>query len=204
MIRIAVNIVGTMPMLMSSQNGMNMKDEMAREFSIKSKKRMKSDEDKAYLSELEFRLRLYWDKKKSCVYLPSFNIIRCIQDGGKKIKLGVKVIESLRCDPECINVPVIYPGCDTVKTIDDIAARNEHWDIRTVGISGVAVERTRPRFNEWSLEPTFLLDTENMEISEIQACLDKAGLYKGIGDFRVGTKKGGQFGTFTATVGKAN
>lgn len=200
---IQVDIIGTMPILIHSQNGMNLKNELAREFSILSKKRGKSDEEKAQLSEMEFRLGLYWDNKHNRVYIPSFNIIRCIQDGGKKLKLGTMVIESLRSDPNNVNVPLVYPGHESVKSIDDLIARPEHWDVRTVGVNNSVVERTRPRFDEWSLHPRFLLD-EQMEVSQVQACLDKAGLYKGLGDFRVGTDKGGQFGTFEAKVREVN
>jgi hypothetical protein len=201
---IVVEITGTMPLLMHSQGGMNLKDDLARQYSILSKKRSKTDEEKANLSEMEFRLGLYWDRAAQCAYMPSFNIIRCIQDGGKKLKLGKKVIESLRCSPECVKVPLLYPGREAIGSIDGLVARPEFWDVRTVTVGASTVERTRPRFDVWSLHPVFLLDDENMGVEEVQACLDKAGFYVGLGDFRVGTDRGGQFGTFTASVSVRN
>lgn len=45
-----------------------------------------------------------------------------------------------------------------------------------------------------------MMDEKILNVRDVQDCVDKAGLYEGLGDFRVGCPKGGQFGTFEGTV----
>ncbi len=150
------------------------------------------------ISDLEFRLALYWDDAIG-VYLPSFNVVRAIQDGGKMLKLGKAIIQGIRTHPSSVRVPLVYPGSDRA-TVETLLRSGKFRDMRTVGVNGKSVVRTRPIFNEWGLTAQFILDEEILGIEQVRACVDKAGLYYGLGDFRVGTAKGGQYGTFTGKV----
>jgi len=185
-------------MLMNSQRSLDLMDPMAREFSLLRKKRQKTDEDALLISQYEFELAIYWDEKVGA-YWPSFNIIRCIQDGAKMSKNGKTVIQGLRSDPRHTKFPVLYPGREGM-TVKKLSNTPGYRDIRTVGVSGKAVTRTRPRFNEWSLMAHFLIDRDILDVPQLQDYVDKAGLYIGIGDFRIGTDKGGQYGAFSGTV----
>lgn len=200
--KVSIDIKGTMPLLMHSQRAMNLRDPQARSLATLQKKRGKTEDDRLAISDAELLLGLYWDEEAKRIYIPSFNIIRAIQDGGKMLKLGKKIIQAVRADPLCINVPLLFPGCQGM-TPEKLAELPEFRDVRTVTVGTNVVERTRPIFRDWALRPTFLLDTEHLGIEEFTACVEKGGEYSGLGDFRVGTPKGGPYGTFTATVSKA-
>jgi hypothetical protein len=186
-----------MPLLMHSQRGMNGLDKDAQALAILQKKRGKDSSDKLAISDMEFRLGLYWDKAAGKAYLPAFNVIRCIQDGAKALKLGTKVIQNLKMDPAHIECWLKYPGCQEM-TLDALCADPSFRDVRTVVVSGT-VERTRPIFRQWSLSCEFSM-LAGLSLAELNQCVERAGLYYGLGDFRVGTKSGGLYGTFIGTA----
>lgn len=199
---VKVEMVGTLPLIHHAQGAMQIKNPLAKRYHILTKKRGKTDEEMEELAEMEFELGLYWNSEDACVCFPIINIIRCIQDGGKKVRLGTKVIQSIRWDPKLQNVPLIYPGHEKVKSIKDLLLNDTYMDTRTVVVTG-RVHRTRPIFRTWSLRPTLFLESE-MTMEELQICLDWSGRVEGLGDFRIGTKNGGFYGTFTATCKEHN
>jgi hypothetical protein len=67
-------------------------------------------------------------------------------------------------------------------------------DARPVVIQRARVLSWRPRFNKWKLRFTIqILDDENISIGNVKEILEKAGVAKGIGDYRP------RFGRFMVT-----
>ena len=60
-----------------------------------------------------------------------------------------------------------------------------------------AVEVCRPRFDRWTVEGTFLVDTDLISQETVLDMLNDSGKRSGIGSFRV--SKGGYFGQFQVT-----
>lgn len=193
MIDVQVSIVGTLPLLVHSQAGMNRANPVARELAVLNSKRGKTDEDYARISDLEMELAVYWCHKRDVAIFPAFNIIRSVQDGGKMLKCGKKVIQGIRIHPDYQEPEILYtPKLPFVQFV----AEPSHRDCRTVRVSGT-VNRTRGRFDAWAIEPVVLMDETMLQLDELNASIEKAGLYVGLGDFRVGTARGGRYGTYT-------
>lgn len=192
MVSVRVSLVGTLPMLVNSQQVMDRSLNKARELKLLTSKRGKTDEDMDRIADLDMELRVYWDHKRDVAVMPAFNIIRSFQDGGKKLKCGKKIIQGIRIHPEYQEPEIIYSPKLSFK---EFCASPAHRDTRTVTVNGT-VERTRPRFDEWGIDFVLLMDDEILVIDELNECIRNGGLYYGLGDFRVGTKKGGRYGTY--------
>lgn len=190
---VSVLLEGTLPLICHSQRAMNYRDPLAQELSSLNSKRGKTLEDRLRISDLEMELGLYYDYEKGGMgpYVPAFNIKRCIQDGGKSFKLGKHVQQALRSLPGQDHCPLLYDGPRDIPGLLESAAFR---DVRTVGISGRTVERTRPIFNNWKIEARFVLDHERMDLTKFRTCVRRAGEYVGMGDFRP------EYGTFVCRV----
>ncbi len=57
--------------------------------------------------------------------------------------------------------------------------------------------RARPRFDKWSIAGTLHYDERLVDSRLVRTCLDEAGMYVGVGDFR--PQKKGPYGRFTVT-----
>jgi hypothetical protein len=57
--------------------------------------------------------------------------------------------------------------------------------------------RYRPRFDEWSISGTLAFDERLVDERLVRTCVDEAGMYVGIGDFR--PQKKGPYGRFIVT-----
>jgi hypothetical protein len=75
------------------------------------------------------------------------------------------------------------------KTIKDIEV-----DSRGVVVQRARIVRHRPKFENWSLNFSLLVDDELLDVTQVKAIITEAGRTQGIGDFRV--NKGGPFGSF--------
>jgi hypothetical protein len=60
--------------------------------------------------------------------------------------------------------------------------------------------RVRPRFDEWSISGTIRVFDDQITQSVLEQILSYAGRYKGLGDWRPGSKTPGNFGMFDARV----
>lgn len=189
---VSVLMEGTLPLMCHSQRGMNYRNPLAQELASLNSKRGKTLEDRLRISDLEQELGLYYDYDKGMgPYYPSFNCKRCFQDGGKAFKLGKNVQQALRSMPGYENFPILYSG---PRDMESLLKLPEYRDVRTVGISGRTVERTRPIFRNWKLEGRFILDHERMDLAKFRLCVKRAGEYIGLGDFRP------EYGTFVSRV----
>lgn len=57
--------------------------------------------------------------------------------------------------------------------------------------------RARPRFDQWVISGTLGFDERLVDAALVRTCLDEAGMYVGIADFR--PQKKGPYGRFTVT-----
>ena len=60
--------------------------------------------------------------------------------------------------------------------------------------------RVRPRFSNWSISGEIIITDPLISIDVLQRILDQSGQYKGLGDWRPGSKTPGPWGMFTAQV----
>lgn len=165
-------------------------NEYARRMSAISSKRKKTDEDHAAMAEIEFYGSLYLTEDGS-VGIPVWNVLRSIQDGAKKNRLGKAVAEGLLpADPFTEVVVLDHDG----PSKPDDAWNAKCYDQRSVKVGMSTVTRTRPRFRQWSVSAEFLVDDEVIRFDDLRLAADTAGRLVGLGDYRP------RFGRFDIAV----
>ena len=136
--------------------------------------------------------------KEGHVVMPSLNIIACLFDGSKGMKIGKKAITRILYTSLFVTPfePVVM-GDEKPITINDIR-KNDWLDRRGAVISGRRIDRTRTMLPlGWTL--SFVISTKDSSLSkeDIKAVLENAGTSAGLGDWRPSSpKKPGPYGTF--------
>jgi hypothetical protein len=122
--------------------------------------------------------------------IPSWNILRVLQEGAKRHKRGPDVLRGVH--PVGHAAPIIYDG----PTDPDLMWKDDgRFSLRKgVGVMRNKVMRTRPIFREWQLECEFEIDPVVLDLDTVQTFWRDAGRYVGIGEMRP------VFGRFTGTV----
>lgn len=127
------------------------------------------------------------------IMIPQPNVLRCIIDGGAFFKVGRNKVTTQKSS--------LIPSCVTVLGIELPLHSKEDWrvDERAVRIpaTGGRILCYRPIFDDWRIEFTVDLDTQEMTDKLLREIVDKAGKAVGLGDFRPACK--GPFGKFSVT-----
>lgn len=192
MFEVTLTMKGERPLIVQSDRGVNPLDNLVREKKKLTGLRKKTDEHHELISRIEFELGLYWDDSLG-PYVPTGNIHKALVEGARQSKLG-KLIEQ-GCFPRDVRVPILYEG---PREIEALYKSPDHVYTVSVGVSGKRVMKTRPRFPEWALNPTFYLDPDKLDVDVFAHIADVTGRFIGIGERRPG--KGGPFGTFSTFV----
>ena len=144
--------------------------------------------DDERLRELQCQISLYLDEGGAPT-IPEAAIRSCIETAARKLKQGPQVREGMMVsevvsfdyDRERYGATVELLGKSTQFTVP-------------VKVGQARVERTRAKFDEWSL--TFRVDTdpEQVDQEQLTSWLDIAGRRIGLGDWR--PEKSGTYGRF--------
>ena len=138
----------------------------------------KTDEILCQISDQEFRNAIYY-REGIGPYIPGIWLFKCIESGAKKHKLGSKMRQS--CIVQETSVPLKYKG---PRDIEALVADPYFRLVTAVGVQRAKVMRTRPLFQDWSLEFSVLYDDEDINKNEIITALTDCGKKIGIGDYR--------------------
>lgn len=170
-----------------------------------SSKRSKTEDDHAEIGHLEFLGSLYsypmleWGQDglsaghAGTVALPGWNIMRCLQDGGKRHKKGPDVLRGIHPLEEFC--ALVYEG---PRDPAELWEAGEFSLRKGVGVSGRRVMRTRAIFTEWQASLKVEVDPKIFDLDTLRKCWVDAGKYCGIGDMRP------IYGRFTATLTKGD
>lgn len=162
-----------------------------------SKKRNKTTADYEEIAYLEFLGGLYTDpvagyplngsSPKPCI--PAWNVLRCLQDGGRRHKRGMDVPRG------------IYPLTETAELIyDGPAEPDKLWKAggfslrKSVGVQRSRTMRTRPMFVDWQARLSIEVDATVFDLHTLQQIWKDAGIYAGLGEMRP------IYGRFAATI----
>ncbi len=162
-------------------------DEYTRNIAKVSKKRNKTEADHLEIGRLEFLGGMYTNGNGPCI--PAWNILRCLQDGGKRHKRGADVLRGVY--PLSEHADVIYDGerdPDTMWKLGGFALR------KTVGIQRSRTMRTRPIFTDWQSELPVEVDPVVFDLDALRNIWREAGVYAGLGEMRP------VYGRFAATI----
>lgn len=183
-----LSLVGDSPLLMSSGE-VDRESDTFIAYRALSKARSKSTEEEARLRELEWYTRLYYDEKIGC-YIPGRNVKELLRSAATKWRKGEDVKRSLVV-PD-YRVPLIYDGPRKPAELWKAGFRYTAM-VANAGAGSGRVTRTRPCFDEWSIECEIAYDPEDLDFSLIEDVVARSQKY-GLGDYRP------EFGAFRATV----
>lgn len=173
---IKIRIIGTRPMLMHSDKFADPLNPATKAHKQLTSKRKKTDEDQELIAKSEFLGSLYIDEDGP--YLPGINVESAIVGGGKLSKMGTTLKRGFEViDEKC---HLIYDGPKTAEKLWE----KGFYDARSVKVSTSKLIRYRPIFKKWAAEFTVVFDAEIIDKAQIIKCIQDAGAYVGIGDFR--------------------
>lgn len=124
-------------------------------------------------------------------YIPGENIMRCLVDGAKLTKQGVKVTRGvfIKTDVNALS----YDGPRDVQALWD----KGFYNMSSVKVGTSRVMRCRPEFINWKVQADGLIDPSVLELDDLNGISLNAGQLIGLGDWRP------RFGRFTAEVERA-
>lgn len=176
---VAIEITGTAPLLMHSNQLADPLHEGAKRMKRISAKRTKTDEDHIAMRRIEFEGSLYMDPEHG-PYLPGPNIAKAlllaarIRRNGPKIERGLILISPVN--------PLIYSGPRDVSGLwNDLRFR--HTVPAKLGGKATVI-RCRPIFTEWSCSATALINPSVLPVEELADIAADAGQMVGVGDWR--------------------
>ena len=187
--RILCEFHGLSPLIMHSCKSVNPLYPLSIEMKkINSKKKNKTDEDLATLSDLEWECGLYWNDEVG-VYVPAENIEATIREGAKARKKGKNIVKGFACEEMLI--PLDF-GENLTK--EQLKQDFRFRDVRTMRVQSNRVMRTRPRFNMWNISFTAAYDENVLDLSDVVDAIEYAGQYVGLCDSRP------KYGKFSARI----
>jgi hypothetical protein len=173
-----VKAVGTKPLLMHNNQGVNPLHPLTREIRKYTSKRTKTDEDLEMISDLEWLSGIYY-KDGVGVYIPQHMLMACIENGAKRQKLG-KIIP-ISCQITDFYIPLKYTG---PTDLEELKNDYNFRDVRVAGIQRSSVTRTRPRFEQWGIEFDIEYDETLIDEDRLKQSVIDAGKFARLGDFR--------------------
>lgn len=171
-------IEGVAPLMMHNGQLADPTNGYVREIKKFTSKRKKTDDDHANIRELEWNGGLYLDgNDHPCI--PADVLLGFVVNSSKKLKLGPKAKAGIfETKP---NYPLTYDG---PKNVEKLFKDSRFVDVRSAKVGMARVMRTRPRFDEWSLDFELLFDSEIIDASEIRDIIVIGGQQVGLCDYR--------------------
>jgi hypothetical protein len=135
-------------------------------------KQKKTDADHEEIGRLEWRGGLYLDNSRPCVpdvaqKATLFNAAKTLKLG-KKLKAGLFIYE---------HAMLVYDG---PTDLDALWADERFRDRRNMRVGGSMVMRTRPKFDEWSIDMVIGYDDEVLNADQVRQCVDIGGRLIGL------------------------
>ena len=213
-----VTIVGTMPLLMHSDD-IDWADKMEAWKNDKdNKKNSRAGDDR---SPAHRWLGSLYHNDGGEIIVPTENIMRAMMEGGANVPVpggksgktfksqtqsGIIPRETgwpLQVNGEYVSYKALMPlleESDFQKHKDAAASLGFALYVKRARIGQSKHIRVRPRFDDWSAEGEIVVQDEQITEGVLRDILEFAGKYKGLGDWRPGSKTPGTFGTFEAQV----
>jgi hypothetical protein len=215
--RYRISITGTQPLL-HHQDSIEWADQMEEWKGNKDNlKSSKAGDDRS--PAWRWLGALYHDGHR--IVMPTANIMRCLMEGGAMVpipgKTGKKTFKAQTQSgimPAEISWPLLVNGKEIpvakilkLKDEKDFAKHKEvvaHHGfalfLKRAKIGQSKHVRVRPRFETWGTSGVLGVSDEQITTSALEDIVEMGGRYKGLGDWRPGSKTPGPYGMFEATV----
>jgi hypothetical protein len=215
--RYRININGVQPLLMHPDD-IEWADQMERWKNDKdNKKTGKAGDDRS--PAWRWVGNLYHDG--NVVVMPIENIMRCLMEGGAMVLVpGGRSGKTFKAQtqsgimPTSAAWPVLVDGKPVAFEPFKALIGNKDFEAHKQAAADHGFElflkrakigankhvRVRPRFDRWAISGELVVTDEQITTDVLSDILESAGRYKGLGDWRPGSKTPGAFGIFEAAV----
>jgi hypothetical protein len=167
---------------------------------------------------------VYRDETDQFVSIPADNLMRCFMEGGAMVPVpgakGNKTFKSQSQSGMMVDdtawplktngALVPLADIDALLKVDDFVTHKEACKklgftlyIKRAKVGPSKHIRVRPRFDEWSITGTISVWDKQLTLSALRDISTYAGRYKGLCDWRPGSKTPGSYGMFEASVEEA-
>lgn len=170
-------ITGESPLVMHNEQLADPLNKWSRLIAEISGKRKKTEDDLMEMARREWMGSLYYTAKHG-IHIPERCLEAMIRDGAKRSKRGKDVTRAL---------VVLSPASLKFQGSNDPDALwdgGKHLLRASVGVGQARVIRSRPIFDEWSLEFSVDYDESVLQASDIDGFLDVSGRLVGLCDWR--------------------
>jgi hypothetical protein len=207
--RFTIKVTGETPLIMHNGRLANPMDPATKEVAdaTREHKKNKTDENFYGLARAEFIGSLYYIEEGGVVIgpvWPSDNLHTALKKAAAKVKRGNASLKNPIAAAilwDAPNSPLGYasfgPG-PAPRSLDELWKNENYRFMKSVRVGQAKVQRTRPIFKAWKFEAFGVLDTEIVDMSDLEAVAKIAGQLVGLGDWR--PEKGGSYGRFSAVV----
>lgn len=186
---IQLKITGVSALLLHSDRLSNPLDSMTKAHKLLTSKRKKTDQDQIDIARSEFLSSLYPAPESMGICVPSAMVRAVLVGGAKKVKMGTEVKTGTMIVEDWVKLSYKGPS-----TPEELWNNPDYVDVRGVKVSTSRIMRYRPKFPVWSLNVSILFDDLVLTGEQIKNCMEIAGKYVGMGDYR--PEKSGTFGRF--------
>lgn len=147
------------------------------------------------VAQAEWEGGLYWDSILG-PYIPSSNLFSAIQIGARLAKGGKNIERGLTFNAHGFRLDYVGPrdrkglwlateDSDVDGEVSDAPTSFQKFvDRRSVVVARARVMRTRPRFSEWSINFSAVLNTDVLAATDVQKYIEDTGLMVGLCDAR--------------------
>jgi hypothetical protein len=209
---ITIKVTGMSELLMHNSRLVNPMDPATKELKSAHSEWKRTGSDEAFyeMARAEFYGGIYHYEAEGTLigpYWPTEAFHACLKYA------GAKVVKKGRTTFKNFVAAALIPGESDINPLTYAGSRRgqpvprglaELWAdphfrfMKPVRVGGSQIVRTRPVFRSWAFEVPFTLDTEVLDLADLERILAVAGQVVGLGDWR--PEKSGRRGRFTAVV----
>lgn len=191
---------GGSPLVMHNERLADPLDDFTRALGEVTSRRKKTIADHEDIGHIEFLGGLYTNPplsyplngKNGQPALPAWNVLRCLQDGGRRHKRGMDVPRGIV--PLAEYATLEYDGPTDPEKLwqaGGFALR------KSVGVQRSRTMRTRPLFTDWTATLPIEVDMTVFDENTLELIWRDAGMYAGLGEMRP------IYGRFIGTIAEA-
>lgn len=208
--KFTIRVEGNTPLIMHNGRLANPMDKATKEVAqaYKEYQKNKTEENFNALARAEFMGSLYYLEQDGQVIgpvWPTDNLFTALKKAGAKIKRGRSTLKNPIAAavmwPNSENNPLTYAGFGggrTPRSADELWGNENYRFQKAATVGGKKVQRTRPIFRSWVFDVDGILDTEIVDLADLEEVAKVAGQLIGLGDWR--PEKGGSYGRFSTEV----
>lgn len=204
--RFAIKVTGLTDLLMHNGRLANPMDPATREVgdAHKAYQKNKTEENFYAMARAEFMGGLYYVDQGIGPVWPSDNLHTALKKAAAKVKRGRSTLKnpiSAAIIWDAAESPLAYASFGSGAAPRDAEAlwENENYRfMKSARVGSAKVQRTRPIFKSWRFEVSGTLDTEILDLADLEAVAKIAGQLVGLGDWR--PEKSGSYGRFSVEV----